>query len=360
MSQHRFLANCLINTHANKNKARIQKILNLLKGQKKSFFYFMKINIIGEIQRCKYWFTFQVQEWIWFPKRLCFEVPIQSYQEINRLDITYIAQIWIQRSKYSQLKQKVITGYLVVIFVPLLTCQGHFLINGNSFVCITTTIRRSSLYKSRKLNLQKRKLMFYIDFVPEQGQWVRLKKDHKKITWFCMLEELRIVIWLYIKCVNLVNMYQSKYVFKNQYFPFFDLNQIAKSFYPSLCKDPNKFQLQKIITISSRCFRFKCKITKFIRKYSNPILYNAGMIGRNQINKHFYQILSASITIIIPLDFIDAINEITQLINKFMRNRFNDIDHLSCQSYLPVEYSFKIDVAFMLTQEILNLKWQNF
>ena len=52
-------------------------------------------------------------------------------------------------------------------------------------VCVTQILRGSGIYRGRK-QIKSGKIVFYIDFVPNRGIWVRLEKDRKNLIWFCL------------------------------------------------------------------------------------------------------------------------------------------------------------------------------
>ena len=59
----------------------IIKILIFLEIQRARFFRFIKFGLKIELQRQHVWFQHLSSEWTFYPKRLCIEEPIQSYQE---------------------------------------------------------------------------------------------------------------------------------------------------------------------------------------------------------------------------------------------------------------------------------------
>jgi len=64
-----------------KKNCIIIKIPIFLEIQRARFFRFIKFGLKIELQRQHVWFQHLSSEWTFYPKRLCIEEPIQSYQE---------------------------------------------------------------------------------------------------------------------------------------------------------------------------------------------------------------------------------------------------------------------------------------
>ena len=112
-----------------------------------------------------------------------FEVPTQNYQESIRNNKTYSTYIFIPRFVYDFQNKNIDFEWRILGNLPLLTQYGHFIVKCSYRVCIIQIIRGSGVYRSRKINNSK-KIIFYIDFVPKKGIWVRLEKDFQNLIWF--------------------------------------------------------------------------------------------------------------------------------------------------------------------------------
>merc|ERR1712187_6257 len=90
-------------------------------------------------------------------------------------------------------------------------------------VCITQIIRGPGVYRGREIN-NSEKIIFYIDFVPEKGVWVRLEKDSENLIWLCIRGEPRRIIKrvfdridrsFYLSEVLKNNVYNHKFINAN-------------------------------------------------------------------------------------------------------------------------------------------------
>merc|ERR1712176_1293217 len=149
---------------------------------------------------------------------------------------------------------------------------------------------------SRKINDSK-KIIFYIDFVPKKGIWVRLEKDFKNLIWFCIRTEFcRIIDWV-LYTIN-ESVYLSE-ILKNSVYNYKSINV---NFLTKTCK---------LLNLTSDYFRNqKIEILYLTQKFSNFLFYDTGEQGRKNINKRFNQKIPMSLRCLIPTDFIRAILEL--------------------------------------------------
>ena len=160
-----------------------QIILNSLEIQQESFFHFINIGLQTEFKNSQIWFQTSIWERVFYSENLCFEVPTQNYQESIRNNKTYSTHIFIIRLVYDFQNKKIYFEWRILGNLPILTQYGHFIVKCSYRVCIIQIIRGSGVYRSRKINNSK-KIIFYIDFVPKKGIWVRLEKDFQNLIWF--------------------------------------------------------------------------------------------------------------------------------------------------------------------------------
>ena len=178
------------------------QIPNLVEVQRTSFFYFLKFGLQEELERHQIWIQAPSFERTLYPKSLCFEIPNRSYQETLRLGGNYSTRVFVPRSFYNRSKIKIIFEWVILRNIPLLTRQGHFLINGSPRVCITQVIRGPGLYTNIKIDGDG-KIAFSIDLVPERGVWVRLEKDQESQVLLSMRKEPRLPLWLVLQAIRI-------------------------------------------------------------------------------------------------------------------------------------------------------------
>ena len=176
-----------------------------------------------------------------------------------------------------------------------------------------------------KIN-RKKKVQFYIDLLPKHNIWIRLEQDFEYDIWLCIRKEFRIYINFFIDTIYELftkftlkyRLYLKRYFLKKErlYSFFITYDQLIniKIFYFN-CKT-NKFNDKKIIIIY------------FIQKFSNPLSYNLGSIGRKKINKYFYKIFPISIQCIVSYDFFELFLQLNNVKSKKISQRFNDFDNL--------------------------------
>jgi DNA-directed RNA polymerase subunit beta len=316
---------CYQKIEIKKNYASI-KIPILLEVQCVSFFRFLKFGLKIELQRRRIWYQNMNFEWIFYPERLCFEKPNQSYQEILRLGGNYRVRIFIPRSLCYHKNNKIRFEWIVLGNLPLLTQQGYFLVNGSPRVCIAQIIRGPGIYISKKSKVD-RKSVFYVDFVPERGTWVRLEKDYEGQIWIRIRKEPRVPLGSILQTIGLLhfpipcekNKKHNSHTFWEEKF-FFDF------FLSNLKKKKIRCPKSRLFRSVSNLFQIKkIKLFYVTRKFSSIRTYDLGEVGRRRFNEQFQQILPLSFRYLVPTDFLAALKKLT---GSDQTQYFDDIDSL--------------------------------
>jgi DNA-directed RNA polymerase subunit beta len=175
-----------------------------------SFFRFLKFGLQEELQRYHVWFQPSCFEYTYYPQRLRLKIPGYRYQEIIRLGGSFSSRIVLPRSFYDHKNEKIYFKWIILGSLPILTRQGHFLVNGLIRVCIIQLVRGAGIYINKKVNTNG-KVTFYLDIVPERGIWVRLEKDSVGQVWICIRKEPRLPIWSILQTIGLLSF--SSYFF---------------------------------------------------------------------------------------------------------------------------------------------------
>ena len=326
--------------------------MNSLEIQQESFFHFINIGLQTEFKNSQIWFQTSIWERVFYSENLCFEVPTQNYQESIRNNKTYSTHIFIIRLVYDFQNKKIYFEWRILGNIPILTQYGHFIVNGSYRVCIIQIIRGSGVYGSRKINDSK-KIIFYIDFVPKKGIWVRLEKDFKNLIWFCIQTEFcRIIDWV-LYTIN-ESVYLSE-ILKNSVYNYKSINV---NFLTKTCK---------LLNLTSDYFRNqKIEILYLTQKFSNFLFYDTGEQGRKNINKRFNQKIPMSLRCLIPTDFIRAILELKKLSKRKTTRRFDDFDNLRIRRLYRIGHLLRQDlkqIIFQIEQKAcrrLNLFLKNY
>nr|YP_009139337.1 beta subunit of RNA polymerase [Lepidodinium chlorophorum]BAR72311.1 beta subunit of RNA polymerase [Lepidodinium chlorophorum] len=357
MHTNRFFQNFWTNLHVNLRnfEIQLQKTPNFFEFQQESFFYFIKVELQMELERKKIWFQTSRFDWTFNPENVCFEIPIQSYQETIRRKHSYRRRIFIPRLLYYRNTKKIRFYWSVFGNLPVLTKQGHFLINGSPRVCITQMLRGSGVYTSRKIN-RNQNVVFYIDFVPKQGRWVRIEKDFTNLVWFCIQKEPRITIQSIFHRIDLKDYFitmfpekKTKNILRNKNLKFYK-------------KQTKRYTRTFLTSISNQFQDNKTRILRTVQKFLDHQIYDIGCTGRKQINKRFNQKIPIFIRCLIPTDFIRAVFELNKLNNRTTVTRFDDFDSLRMRRICPVGVLLQREINQIVLQiePVLYNRWNKF
>ena len=170
----------IINYYDNFQSLEIPDLLNI---QRNSFQSFVKRGLVEALKK-KNPLTLSTLHYeitiFFFPELIQFRRPEFSPKQALSLGKTYGSSIYIpvliktNRSKKEQIEW-ILFGYL-----PLLTKQGHFIINGIPRVVLHQIIRNPGIYTIPKDSRTKAPT---IRIVPEQGSWLNITLDKKNRIW---------------------------------------------------------------------------------------------------------------------------------------------------------------------------------
>jgi DNA-directed RNA polymerase subunit beta len=315
------------------------KIPNLLEIQYISFLYFLKFGLKEELERHNVWIQPSCFEYTYYPQRLYFEIPSQTYQETIRLGGSFGVQVILPRSFYDYRNHKIYFEWVALGTLPLITRQGHFLVNGLTCTCVAQIVRGAGIYVNKKVESDG-KVNFYIDIVPERGSWVRLEKDCDGQVWIRIRNEPYLPIWSILQTMGLLSF--SSYFFsvkrkkKKEKRKSINKNlKFNRSFSNFIFLKKNKRKIKKryrkySLHLTSNLFqRKKAKLSFIVRKFSSLWNYDLGKIGRQRLNQRFQQILPNSFRCLVPTDFIRALKELNKFNHgKITIRKFDDVDSL--------------------------------
>lgn len=122
----------------------------------------------------------QKLELVFFPEWIRFKKPEFSSKKARHYGKTYGSFVYIPvLVKFSGWKKHRLE-WLVLGFLPLITKQGHFLINGITRVVLNQIIRNPGIYI---LANDSRTRVPTIRIIPEQGSWINITIDKKYRMW---------------------------------------------------------------------------------------------------------------------------------------------------------------------------------
>jgi DNA-directed RNA polymerase beta subunit len=185
-------------------KLRRLEVPNFLEIQYFSFFRFLKYGLKKELQRWHIWVQPSCFEYTYYPQNLRVEIPSYSYQEILRAGGSFSSRVILPRSFYDYQNEKIYFKWIILGSLPILTRNGHFLINGLVRVCIIQIVRGAGIYINKKVD-RSGHISLFIDIVPDRGTWVRLEKDFRGRAWICIRGESRLSIWSIMQTIGLLS-----------------------------------------------------------------------------------------------------------------------------------------------------------
>lgn len=331
-----------------KNIAPLQlRIPNLVEIQRTSFFYFLKFGLQEELERHQVWVQAPCFEMTLYPKRLCFESPNRSYQETLRLGGNYSTRVFVPRSFYNRNDLKIFFEWIILRNIPLLTRQGHFLINGSPRVCITQVVRGPGLYTNIKIEPDG-KIAFSIDLVPERGVWVRLEKDQEGQVLLNMRKEPRLPLWLVLQAMRMSSfplMEKKSRGTRRMIIPSL-FQEKSLSNFSFFRKRQKKILKQRFLYSTSSLLQKKnTKLLYLTRKFSNLRTYDLGKTGRKRFNERFQQELPLSIRFLVPTDFLRALKKLNKINQQSTGSRFEDVDSLRTRRLRAVGDLLKMETG---------------
>lgn len=158
------------------------RVPNLLELQRASFFRFLQEGLVGERQHRNVFVSQQGRELVLYPECYRREPPLRSYQEALRLGATYTSRILLPAAAKDLTTGQVRFEWVPIGTLPLLTRQGHFLVNGTPRVRVGQLVRGPGVYSGLRQD-QEGNDIYFVDLVPERGAWARLELDEKERLW---------------------------------------------------------------------------------------------------------------------------------------------------------------------------------
>jgi DNA-directed RNA polymerase subunit beta len=158
------------------------EIPNLIDVQRQSFYSFIQHGFKEAFKQPLYFFTMTHDlEILFFPEFIQFQKPDFNTNQAFILGKTYGSSVFvpvaIKSKKYSIFRVE----WLLVGILPLMTKQGHFIINGIPRVVLHQMVRNPGIYIIPR---DSRTQTATVRIVPEKGGWINLTVDKKNRLWF--------------------------------------------------------------------------------------------------------------------------------------------------------------------------------
>jgi DNA-directed RNA polymerase beta subunit len=171
-------------------------IPNLVSIQRKSFYDFLENGLIEACNKNNpiiFSTNNQKLELIFFPNWIQFRKPELEIRDTTKLGKTYGSSVYLpvllKSRGAADAQNKVLAAtswkkskleWLLLGFLPFMTPQGHFLINGIPRVVLHQMVRNPGIYTIPK---DSRTKVPTIRIVPEQGSWINITLDKKNRIW---------------------------------------------------------------------------------------------------------------------------------------------------------------------------------
>ena len=185
---------------------------DLVNIQRNSFQNFVLVGLFQALKKKKS-FVFRKSnhklEIIFFPECIQFKKPEINSKKALYIGKTYGCCIYIPvLVKFSGWKKNRLE-WILLGSLPLITKQGHFVINGIPRVVLHQMIRNPGVYI---LSKDSRTRLPTIRIVPEQGSWVNITLDKKNRIWITtriLRRKISILIFLQALGISLSDIYSN-------------------------------------------------------------------------------------------------------------------------------------------------------
>nr|YP_009240390.1 RNA polymerase beta subunit [Gymnochlora stellata]BAU62524.1 RNA polymerase beta subunit [Gymnochlora stellata] len=299
---------------------------NFLKLQRRSFINFLNYGIKNEIQEYPSLLDKKKKIYLYFyPKFYQFNLPFDSCQNSIIYSKTYTCNIIIP-VKLKQDKQEI--AWININNIPIMTNKCHFIINGSPRILMSQITRAPGIYyhkDERRARSQKKirlNSIYYADIIAERGNWLRLEIDIKNIIWIKTKKTLKLPILMTLQALGI----KTNQILDFIQFPILNLknniNNISSQ-KEALLRTRNLSKLNKT-SINLNPWN-KNRILVF-EKFTDPIFYDLGKIGRLQMNKRFHYYNNIDSHILTPIDLLLSVKFLLKIKNKI--ENVDDIDNL--------------------------------
>jgi DNA-directed RNA polymerase beta subunit len=158
------------------------EIPNLIDVQRQSFYSFIEYGLKEAFQKpLRFSTTKHDLEIRFFPEGIQFRKPDFTQKQAVVLGKIYGSAVYIPVGIHSKKSSTFRIEWLFVGILPIMTRQGHFVVNGVSRVVLHQMVRNPGIYT---LPIHPRTKIGTLRIVPEKGGWIHITVDKKHRVWF--------------------------------------------------------------------------------------------------------------------------------------------------------------------------------
>ena len=182
-------------------KFKIPDFLNL---QRLSFQTFLKKGLIQEFEVFKkITNSSQTVEIEFYATKYKLNAPKWTPKQAILQKKTYACQLFIPVQLTNYKTEQVVFQWVLLANLPLMTKNGHFIINGSPKIIMNQIVRSPGVYFQKSVK-QDQQITHCADFIAQRGAWLRLEVDNKKgEIWAKLKKTPKIPVFVFLRCLGL-------------------------------------------------------------------------------------------------------------------------------------------------------------
>lgn len=235
---------------------------------------------------------------------------------------TYSAPIYVPSVLKNSHNQIVLSHWILLGNLPLMTNRGHFIINGTPRVILHQLVRSPGVY----FHQSKKRSVYYADIICYRGVWLRIETDKKGMIWMRMKNLAKIPAPVFLQSMGL----DYPHLLSQLEFPFYlnrpnktetksSLNGLGRNVFETSNNAKLLFDLfvgdtRGVFNKNTHIRSLNITREFFLQKFS-PKVYNLSCLGRQQLNQKLGLRKKSTETTLTLDDLICIINYLIQVQN---------------------------------------------
>ena len=256
--------------------------------------------------------------------------PNETIQTAILKSKTYSSPIYVPADLKTSSNQVILSQWVLLGNLPLMTNRGHFIINGTPRVILHQLVRSPGVYFHRSKN----KKTHYADIICQRGVWLRLEIDKKGLIWIRMKTIPKIPMISFLQSIGLEHPHLLAQL---QSRAFLEPEEMIDTKVNTLTRNIFRYSKQArlaydLLLVDSNGLFGKTHISSievglnFFRQKLSPKSYDLGHVGRLQLNRKLGLNKPLSELTLTLDDFICIVNYLINVQDGVFA--VDDIDHL--------------------------------